>query len=110
MATNVFQELKRRKVVRVAVVYALVGFGVIEVAANTFPNLGVPDWGVTLVIALVILGCPLALVLSWMFDMTPQGIERTGAEADGGTTVESEPRMDAASAVAESDMATAAAG
>ena len=109
MATNVFQELKRRKVVRVAVVYALVGFGVIEVAANTFPNLGVPDWGVTLVIALVILGFPLALVLSWMFDVTPQGIERTGAEVDGGTTVESEPRMDAASAVAESDMATAAA-
>ena len=69
MATNLFQELKRRKVVRVGVVYAVVGFGVIEVAANTFPNLGLPDSGVTLVIALVILGFPLALVLSWMFDV-----------------------------------------
>ena len=77
MATNLFEELKRRKVVRVGVVYAVMGFGVVEVADTIFPNLSVPDWGVTLVIVLVALGFPLALVLSWMFDVTPEGIERT---------------------------------
>ena len=101
MATNVFRELKRRKVVRLGAVYAVVGFGVIEVAANTFPNLGVPDWGVTLVIAIVALGFPLALVLSWMFDLTSEGIERTGPAAASTTTAESTPRVDTATVVAQ---------
>jgi adenylate cyclase len=99
MATNFFQELKRRKVWRAGVVYAVVGFGVIEVANNTFQNLGVPDWGVTLVIALVILGLPLALVLSWMFDVTPEGIERTGEEGAGAARAESAPQIDTATTV-----------
>ena len=101
MATNVFQELKRRKVVRLGVVYALVGFGIIEVAANTFQSLGVPEWGVTFVIALVILGFPLALVLSWIFDLTPEGIERTGPAEASATTAESRPGVDGATAVVE---------
>ncbi len=56
MATNLFQELKRRKVERVAMAYAVVGFGVITVAETTFEYLPLPDWGVTLVIVLVALG------------------------------------------------------
>ena len=86
---------------RLGLVYALVGFGIIEVASNTFSNLGVPDWGVTFVIALVILGFPLALVLSWIFDLTSQGIERTEPAEASATTTESTPRMDRATAVAE---------
>ena len=100
MAINLFRELKRRKVVRVMVVYSIVGYGVIEVADTVLPTLGIPDWGATFVTVLVLLGFPLALVLSWMLDVTPEGIERTrptapdappavsavtdGAEADGG--------------------------
>ena len=77
MAINLFQELKRRKVVRVMVVYAVVGYAVIEVADTVLSTLGIPDWGATFVTVLVLLGFPLALVLSWMLDVTPEGIERT---------------------------------
>ena len=90
LASSFFQELKRRKVLRLAIVYAVVGFGVSEAADVMFPRLGVPDWAVTLVVALVVLGFPLALVLSWMFDMTAGGIERTGP-AEGASAV-AEPR------------------
>ena len=106
MASNVLRELKRRRVVRVAVAYAVVGYGVIQVAESTFGNLGVPDWGVTLVVALVALGFPLALVLSWMFDMTPEGIQRTEAEGIEGTAA-AEPAAttaESASRMAEPDV------
>jgi tetratricopeptide (TPR) repeat protein len=63
-----------------------VGWGVIEVATATFPYLGIPDWGATLVIALVALGLPLALVLAWAFDITPQGIRPTAFAPDETTT------------------------
>jgi adenylate cyclase len=80
-------ELKRRKVVRVAVVYVVVGLVVVEAANNFFPNLNLAPWTVTLVVALTILGFPIALVLAWALELTPQGIrvtppaEPTGAPA-----------------------------
>lgn len=79
-------ELKRRKVVRVAIVYVVVGLVVVEAANNLFPALNLPDWTVTLVVALAILGFPVAVALAWAFDITPSGVERTadldvGAEA-----------------------------
>jgi adenylate cyclase len=70
-------ELKRRKVIRVAVVYVVVGLVVVEAANNFFPNLNLAPWTVTLVVALTILGFPIALVLAWALELTPEGIRVT---------------------------------
>ena len=74
---SLFNELKRRNVVRVAAAYAVVAWLLIEVSDTIFPRLGLPDWSVTLVIALVALGFPLALFLSWAYELTPAGVKRT---------------------------------
>lgn len=70
-------ELKRRRVYRVAVVYAATAFVVVQVADLTFVRLGLPPWTVTLVIALALLGFPVAVVLAWAFEVTPEGVRRT---------------------------------
>ena len=72
-----WQELKRRKVVRVVIVYAMVAYVIIELANNTFPALGIPDWALGLVIMLIIICFPVALIVSWIFDVTPEGIKKT---------------------------------
>ncbi len=69
-------ELKRRNVFRVGVAYAIVAWLLIEITATTFPILKLPDWSVTLVTALVLIGFPLALIVAWAFEMTPEGIKR----------------------------------
>ena len=66
------QELKRRRVYRVAIVYVVVGLVVVEAANNLLPALKLPDWTVTLVVALAILGLPIAVGLAWAFDVTPE--------------------------------------
>jgi adenylate cyclase len=76
---SLLAELKRRKVVRVAVVYAATAFAVLQAAEIMLPRMGVPDWGISLVIALIVLGFPLALVLGWALEVTPDGIKRTEA-------------------------------
>lgn len=82
-AQRFLQELKRRKVYRVAATYAVVGFVLVQVADLTFVRLGLPSWTVTLVIVLVAMGFPLALVLAWAFEVTPEGVRRTpGQEHD----------------------------
>jgi adenylate cyclase len=70
-------ELKRRKVYRAALVYAGVGWVLLEFADVAFPRLGLPDWTVNLVLALILLGFPLAIVFAWIFDVSPQGVVRT---------------------------------
>jgi adenylate cyclase len=70
-------ELKRRKVYRAALVYAGVGWVLLEVADVAFPRLGLPDWTVNLVLALVLLGFPLVIVFAWVFDFGAQGVVRT---------------------------------
>lgn len=71
-------ELKRRHVFRVAAVYGAIGFAVIEVAQAIFPHVGLPEWAITLVVWLVLLGFPLGLVLAWAFETSPDGgIRRT---------------------------------
>jgi adenylate cyclase len=75
-------ELKRRRVFRVAALYGVVAWIVAEVASVVFPVLLLPDWTVTLVVALLIGGFPIAMVLAWAFDIGPQGIERTPPLAD----------------------------
>ena len=75
--SSFFEELKRRKVYRVAVGYAVIGWLIIQVAVTIFPLLDLPDWGQRLVVAIVLVGFPLALMLAWAFDLTPQGIQST---------------------------------
>jgi TolB-like protein/Tfp pilus assembly protein PilF len=74
---SLFAELKRRKVFRVAVVYAATAFVVLQAADIMLPRMGIPDWGVGLVVALAVLGFPIALVLAWALELTPDGLKRT---------------------------------
>src|SRR5213595_1179558 len=72
-----FGELKRRNVYKVAVAYAVVAWLVTQIATQVFPFLEIPNWVVRLVIALVVIGFPIALVIAWAFEATPEGIKRT---------------------------------
>ena len=69
-------ELKRRRVVRVVVAYGAIAFAVGQAATSFFPALHMPQWSVTLVVALCVLGFPIAAVLAWAFDITDAGIVR----------------------------------
>jgi adenylate cyclase len=75
-------ELRRRKVFRVAAVYAATGFVVVQGADIMLPRLGVPEWAVSLVVALVVLGFPVALVLGWALELTPDGVRVTPTAID----------------------------
>ena len=70
-------ELKHRNVYRAAIVYATVAWALLEAADVVLPRLGLPDWTVNLVLALVILGFPLAIFFAWIFDISTQGIVRS---------------------------------
>ena len=74
---NFFAELKRRNVYKVAVAYAVVGWLLVQVATQVFPFFEIPNWAVRLVVLLVIAGLPIALVIAWAFELTPQGLKRT---------------------------------
>ena len=76
-AKRFFSELKRRKVYRVAVAYAVLAWLLIQIATQVFPFLEIPAWIVRLIIIGLALGLPVALLLSWLFDLTPAGIIRT---------------------------------
>src|SRR5256714_9315680 len=72
-----FTELKRRKVYRVAVAYAILSWLLIQIATQVFPFFEIPTWAVRLIVVALVLGFPVALLLSWAFDLTPSGIKRT---------------------------------
>ena len=74
---NFFAELKRRNVYKVAVAYAIVGWLLVQIATQVFPFLEIPNWVVRLIIALVAIGFPVALIIAWAFEATPEGIKRT---------------------------------
>src|SRR5438270_12068841 len=74
---NFFAELKRRNVYKVAVAYAVVGWLAIQVTATIVPALHLPDGLTTAVVVLTLVGFPIALVISWAFEMTPEGMKRT---------------------------------
>jgi TolB-like protein len=74
---SLLAELKRRNVFRVGAAYLVVGWLLIEVADTVFPRLNLPDWTVTFVIAMLLLGLPVALFLAWAFELTPEGVKRT---------------------------------
>ena len=73
---NFFAELKRRNVYKVAVAYAVVSWLLIQIATQVFPFFEIPNWAVRLVVLVLILGFPVALILSWAFEITPEGIKR----------------------------------
>ena len=77
-----FAELKRRKVYRVAIAYVVAGWALAQGVAQVFPVFDIPNWAVRLVIVAIILGFPIALVLSWIYDFTRHGIERTQDKID----------------------------
>jgi TolB-like protein len=74
---NFFAELKRRNVYKVAVAYAVVGWLVIQVSSTVLPTFDAPEWAVQTLIVLVAIGFPIALVIAWAFEVTPEGIKRT---------------------------------
>lgn len=103
MLKRLLRELRRRRVPQVAGFYLAAGWVLFEVADGTFPRLGLPDWTVTLVLVLLLLGLPLVVGLAWIFDIEPGGVRRT-PPADG-VAQRSERRgksADALSAVATS--------
>ncbi len=74
---SVWGELKRRNVVKVAVAYAIVGWLLIEVSTTVLPLFEAPDWIAQVFAFFVILGFPLALILSWAYEITPEGMKRS---------------------------------
>jgi TolB-like protein/Tfp pilus assembly protein PilF len=72
-----FAELKRRNVYKVAIVYAVVAWLLMQIASQIFPFFEIPNWAVRLVVLLLIIGFPVALILAWAFELTPEGIKRT---------------------------------
>ena len=74
---NFFAELKRRNVYKVAVAYIVAGWALSQGIAQVFPVFDVPNWTIRLIVVLIIIGLPVALVLAWAFEITPEGIKRT---------------------------------
>lgn len=103
---RLWSELRRRRVIRVVVVYVIVGWVVIEVASTVLPPMGLPNWALKLVIVLVALGFPIAVAMAWLFDLGPRGVERTRADPQAPATTHVPV---AESAVASSPAATVAA-
>src|SRR6266849_1277802 len=83
--TGFFEEVKRRKVYRVAAAYIIAAGGAIQMASASFPAWELPNWSLRLVIVLLLIGFPIALILAWAFDVTSQGIKTTPAVAAPGS-------------------------
>src|SRR5256714_13491370 len=71
-----FAELKRRNVYKVAVAYAVVAWLLIQIATQVFPFFEIPNWAVRLIVLAIVIGFPIALVMAWAFELTPEGIRR----------------------------------
>lgn len=80
-----FEEVKRRKVYRVAVAYIIAAGGMIQLASAAFPAWELPNWTLRLVITLLLLGFPIALMLAWAYDITSQGVRATPTPAMPGS-------------------------
>jgi len=78
---NFWGELKRRNVFKVAATYAIVSWIALQVADIVFPALNVPPWVLSLLTVLLLIGFPIALLLSWAFELTPDGIKPTAEVA-----------------------------
>jgi TolB-like protein len=80
---NLFAELKRRNVIRVGGVYAVIGWLLAQIGTTLEEALGLPAWFDGMIVALLLLGLPIALIFAWAFEMTPEGVVRTEAVPEG---------------------------
>jgi hypothetical protein len=72
-----FAELKRRNVYKIAVAYGVVAWLLMQIASQIFPFFDIPNWVVRVVVLLLLIGFPIALIIAWAFEATPEGIKRT---------------------------------
>src|SRR4030095_3837933 len=91
-ARRLVEQLRKRKVFKVAAGYAVVGWLAMQVADVMFPALGLPTWTVTLAAALLIVGFPVALALAWLFQVTPDGIRVDTGTSQGPAVNQLAPR------------------
>jgi TolB-like protein/cytochrome c-type biogenesis protein CcmH/NrfG len=89
---NFFAELKRRNVYRVAIACAVVAWLLIQIATQTFPFFDIPNWAVRLVVLLLALGFPVALILAYALELTPEGVQLTRPAAEQQQTKRRTPR------------------
>jgi hypothetical protein len=80
-----FEEVKRRKVYRVAAAYIIAAGFLIQIGSAVFPALELPNWAFRLAVVLLLMGFPIALILAWAYDVTPQGIRATPAPTASGS-------------------------
>ena len=80
---NFFKELRRRNVVRVAGVYAVAGWVLVQIATTLEDSMNLPAWFDGVVVALLLIGLPIALIFAWAFELTPDGVVRTEDVPDG---------------------------
>lgn len=96
-----FAELKRRNVIRVAGVYIVVGWILVQVATALEESIGLPEWFDGLIVALLLIGLPVALIFAWAFELTPEGVVRTEAVPEGQSiTSDTGRKLDFALAIA----------
>ena len=92
---SIFEELKRRKVFRVAATYAVVAWILMQIGEVTFPALNIPEWVMSTLVVVLLSGFPIAVIFAWVFDKTPQGFIKTDspdAENIGGMNVKVDDR------------------
>ena len=80
--SSFWSQLKERKVIRVGIAYVVVGWILMQIGEVTFEALKLPDWALSLLIVIVLLGFPIALVLAWAYELTPEGIRKDTAGID----------------------------
>jgi TolB-like protein/Flp pilus assembly protein TadD len=85
LMSNFFEELQRRKVYRVAAAYIIAAGFIIQIGSAVFPAWELPNWTLRLVVVLLLIGFPIALILSWAYDVTAQGIRATPTVSVPGT-------------------------
>src|SRR3954453_6377505 len=78
--SSFFEEVQRRKVYRVAVAYVVAAGFIIQIGSAVFPAWDLPNWTFRLIVVLLLIGFPIALILAWAYDITPQGIKATPDE------------------------------
>jgi len=83
MAGSLVQELKRRNVFRVAIIYVIVSWLLMQIGDVMFPALRLPEWTTTLLVAFLILGFPVAVIFAWAFELTPDGVVRSAEVPEG---------------------------
>ena len=84
--SNFFAELKRRNVYKIAVAYMVVSWLLVQAASILFPTFEAPPWVMKVFVAVLVLGFPIALVFSWAFEITPEGIKRE-SDIDPGKSI-----------------------